>query len=286
MLSFLSALAALAVAGVAGRFASRRWLRRGRAVVRVRARLALAALLGLLAAGLYSDWVLERRVDGPADPRRGFVSELGAVGQVHNGLFNALQVATGLLLLLLMFELRRVLGTTRLLRAATSLLVVFAAGNAVDGVLPMDCAPSLSTACAQAENAGLVSWRDRAHTVESVATIVALLVAMALLAVALARTRHWRALAVATAALVPPLTALETYQAVRVLTHHLIGTVERVSTALITVWLAALALAVLRRLAIPHPLPGEPPGQVSAGRSGATRSAVAVTRKPQSIAMR
>ncbi|HSP39586.1 MAG TPA: DUF998 domain-containing protein [Frankiaceae bacterium] len=247
-----------------------------------RARVGLAAVLGLLGAGLDSDWVVEHAVDGPADPRRGFVSELGAATQPHSLLFNGVQVVTGLLLLFLAVGLRQAIERRRPLTAACALLVVFAVGNTIDGMLPMDCAPSRSAACAHAENAGLVSWRDRVHSVESVVTIVVLLLAMALLAFGLVAAREWWPFAALTAVVVPPLTALEIYQAARVLSHHVIGTAERVSTGLITLWVGALAVAILRRLTAPHPLSTEAHTGEARPRSGVTRNARSVLRKPDS----
>jgi hypothetical protein len=44
--------------------------------------------MGLLAAGLYGDRVVETSVDGAAAPVHGDVSELGARTEPHSGLFN------------------------------------------------------------------------------------------------------------------------------------------------------------------------------------------------------
>jgi hypothetical protein len=256
VLGFVLAVSAVlcAAGGVALAVMRSRTRRAPRVDHLTRLRVAVASLLGLLAAGLYSDWVVERVVDGTADPSRGFVSELGAHTQPHNMLFNMLQVATGVILLILAIETARLLGGRPVTSAGAFALIVFAVGNTADGLLPMDCAPSRSVQCARAEAAGQVSWHDQAHTVESVVTIVALVAAMALLAWGLRDVPLWRGLAVMSGVLVGPLTGLEIYQALRVLTHHMIGVSERLSTTLVTVWLATLAVTLLYRLTVPRPL--------------------------------
>jgi hypothetical membrane protein len=204
----------------------------------------------IAAAALNCDWVLESLVDGRRAPVQGYVSELGARTQPHAALFNAFTMATGLLLVVWLAA-GRPFGTltgrgVRWSRLAIVTTAVAAAGTVVDGLFPMDCAPSLSARCARAAYDDSVSWTDRVHTVESVVTTCALVASMGAVAVCLLLQRR-RVAAWLSAACGVLLTICGSYEAVRDVHHHLIGTSERLGIALVSAWFVLLAACVTGR---------------------------------------
>jgi hypothetical protein len=206
----------------------------------------------IAAALLNSDWVLESLVDGRRAPVQGYVSELGARTQPHAAAFNVLTVATGLFLVVWLVAGRpfhALTGRHRLWpRVAIVASAVAAAGTVADGLFPMDCAPSLSSRCARAAYADTVSWTDRVHTVESVVTTCALVAAMGAVAICLWLQRR-RIAAWLSAACAVLLTVCGSYEAVRDVEHHLIGTSERLATTLVSAWFLLLAACVAERRA-------------------------------------
>lgn len=111
-------------------------------------RLARVATLGAATAGiLYNSWPLGFWLNPKVSLAGGFASELEALHQPYNWLFIGLDVATGVLVMVvagLLWQSRmRRLGKLALLSFA-----LFGVFTIVDALLPMQCAPSLA-ACAQ-----------------------------------------------------------------------------------------------------------------------------------------
>jgi hypothetical protein len=202
------------------------------------------AAVGIAAALLYSDWIGEA-AEGGAAPRHGYVSELGALAQPHHLLFNSLDAACGALVVLLALELARLLAATPAHRLGCAALGLFGACVVADATMPMDCAPSLSAACARAASSGAVSWHEQGHTVSSVTECVALLASMPLLASMLRSARGWPRVARMWELAAPAATAVASYVALRALENHLVGTSERLMVCIFSAWLATLAVAAL-----------------------------------------
>jgi hypothetical protein len=210
-----------------------------------RATAVVAAVGGLAALG-YIDWVVAPAVVGRANPDRGYISELGARTQPHHALFNGLQILDGLLVVALAVALLRLAGRTagRWATLGYTCLAVFGVGGIADALLPMDCAPSRSAACARAPAAGRVSWVDHAHGIESVVTTTALFVAMGALALAVARAGRHR-LAAVSASISVAVCANTLYEGVAIMHGHLIGRHERADTVLTALWLVGVAVLPL-----------------------------------------
>jgi hypothetical protein len=215
-----------------------------------------AAAAGLLAAAVYSDWIVADRLAVYKPLRQGYVSELGARGQPHAFLMNSLDAAAGATFVALALDVHRFHGTTLLRRSAAAAFGVFGVSAAIAAVFPMGFAPSVSGPEASS------SWTDRVHTVASVGEFGGLVVSICLLSLALRDEPEWRRVARAGFVLGPALGALAAYVAVRAQTGHNVGTSERALILGCSAWAATVAIVVMRRAAVgpaPRALPRRTP---------------------------
>jgi hypothetical protein len=196
--------------------------------------------LGLLVAALYSDWTTEWML-GSDDPSHGYISELGAAGQPHAQLFGALDVTAGALAAVLGLLLWR-----RGTRAGGVAVAVFGLALVCSGSFPMDCAPSLSRACARSEALGRTSWREDVHTVASVVECTALIAAMAVVSWQRRGRVAFRTWVVAS----PLVAGLALYVAYRAEEHRLVGWSERGLATFFALFLVTLAVDA-RRVSAP-----------------------------------
>ncbi|MFJ6581418.1 DUF998 domain-containing protein [Streptomyces sp. NPDC091368] len=131
-------------------------------------------------------------------------------------------------------------------------LAVFGAATAVDSRLPLSCAPTADPACAARETAGLVPATHTAHAVSSGLAMTGALVALVALTVAARRYGRWPALARTGPALVAlelaatawTLAAVAAFEAGRGIWS--LGAGQRLQVLLVAVWLAVLAVSLLR----------------------------------------
>ncbi|MFG2641521.1 DUF998 domain-containing protein [Streptomyces sp. NPDC048370] len=217
---------------------------------------AIAALL-VLGALAYSAWVLEAVLGTGLDPFRTYVSELAAVDQPFGGFFRASDLTAGLLVLAaavtaLWGTRRATEGPRRLVLAGWGALALFGAATAVDSRLPLSCAPTDDPACAAREAAGLVPATHTAHAASSTLAVAAALAAMLLLTLAARRHRAWTPIArtgpalvaLELAATVWTLAAVAAFEAGR--GTWALGAGQRLQVLLVAVWLAVLAVSVVR----------------------------------------
>ncbi|MGW4747179.1 DUF998 domain-containing protein [Streptomyces sp. NPDC004290] len=131
-------------------------------------------------------------------------------------------------------------------------LAVFGAATAVDSRLPLSCAPTADPACAARETAGLVPATHTAHAVSSGLAMTGALVALVALTVAARRYGRWPALArtgpvlvvLELAATAWTLAAVAAFEAGRGIWS--LGAGQRLQVLLVAVWLAVLAVSLLR----------------------------------------
>jgi hypothetical protein len=145
----------------------------------------------MLAAGvLYCSLLLEAAAGFPLDVQHSFLSELGARDQSTSLYARAMDLATGVLLLVAVVLARP---AARGQRELTGLLIstaVFGLGTLFDSFSPMDCAPSASAACRAAEANGQVGVALVLHEVTS--TLAGLgSIAMGVFAVLVLRRFGW-----------------------------------------------------------------------------------------------
>lgn len=139
----------------------------------------------VVAALLYSSWLLELVLPTGLSVVDSYVSELLADDQPYRWLF---RVTDALAACCLVLAARRMRG--RLIIAS---LLVFAAATLADTVLSLDCAASVDALCRHREATGSVSLGHRLHQVTSVLTFGSALAAAAGLE---RSTRRWHARAV------------------------------------------------------------------------------------------
>ncbi|MDQ6875837.1 MAG: DUF998 domain-containing protein [Actinomycetota bacterium] len=209
--------------------------------------IAAAGVVGLAAGITYSSWLAAPWLNPRVSVRASFVSDLGAAGQPHAGVFNSLDALAGIGIIVLAWGLWRRLGGGRLLGLGCLALAGFGVGSIAEAILPLDCAPSLNAACAEREASGHgISWADRGHTIASVYSIVAVLLSMLFLCWALRHARGWRWPARCWLVAGPLVFLLTAYVGVAALDRQLPGIAERIYVAAFSLWILTLAGALLR----------------------------------------
>jgi hypothetical protein len=198
--------------------------------------LRLAAYCGLLAPVTF---VVGMTLGGLAQPDAyssadDSLSDLGALTASSAWLYNQVTAnLTGLLVIVFALGLWTALRGNVLGRIGVAALLVFGAGQFLDGIFRLDC-QGIDAACVND------SWHSDAHRVESGFTSTALLLAPLILAFAFRRQAAWRPLWIPTLLAVPAVIA---------------GTIAggalgdgAASRAGAVVWFAWLALVALRLL--------------------------------------
>ncbi|MEV0153196.1 DUF998 domain-containing protein [Micromonospora sp. NPDC050686] len=174
-----------------------------------RARSAPAVAVALVvAAVLYSSWLLGPLLNPALGLTHGYASELAARDQPYHLVFGLGDALTGLLAAATGVALAlRARGVTR---TAWLGLAVFGVATALDGGLTsMDCAPTTDARCARLERLGSLSWRHEAHTISSALAVAGGLVSLVAI-LAVLRAPAWRrwGIAVAVVLLVGTVTTL------------------------------------------------------------------------------
>ncbi|MFE3542244.1 DUF998 domain-containing protein [Nocardia sp. NPDC059177] len=196
-------------------------------------------------AGLcYSSWVLEFVLPISSDPVNTFLSELDAEGKPYREVFATADKLAGLLLIpaalggLLVFR-RRALTTTGWLA-----LLCFGAATIADAMLPLrDCDPAVS-ACG---DSGLFPQLRQPHALTSTLAVTSIAVAAFAFSAAAYRYHRWRilrefgvlVLVVGSAATIWMLVADNLSGS------YALGIAQRVQVGAMSLWLLALAAAVL-----------------------------------------
>lgn len=202
---------------------------------------AFAWLLAALAGVTYASWVLQFVINSDLDPVNGYVSELSATDQPYHALFSAADFVSGLLVITMVAVVLRASRPRGYALAGWLALVAFGAFSIADALFAMDCAPNSDTTCALRERAGKVSFAHQFHSVTSVCVVTAGIVSLVALTVASRRGRHLPVIARWSL----PLLVVETVTAAATLPLMyfgvLLGVVERVQVAMISIWLFVIA---------------------------------------------
>lgn len=202
----------------------------------------------LVAAGvLYCSLFLELLAGYPLDVHHSFLSELGALDQSTSPYARAMDLGSGVLLLL-----AAVLGrpAARMHRDVAGLLIsaaVFGAGTLFDALSPMSCAPSVSAVCRELEDSGQTGTALLLHEITSTVAGIGS-VAVGIFAVLVLRRSGWGGLwGKAVAGLAAGVAVTQAWLGIEtgleVLTGndlHPPGILQRVSVALVCLMLATL----------------------------------------------
>jgi hypothetical protein len=202
---------------------------------------AFAWLLAALAGVAYASWVLQFVLNPGLDPVNGYVSELSASDQPHHYLFSAGDFVSGLLTITVVVTVLRWVRPRGCALAGWLALVVFGVFSIADSLFAMDCAPNSDTTCALRERAGKVSFAHQFHSVTSVCVVTAGIVSLIALTIAARRSRRWPVIArwSLLLLLVETATALATLPMMYF--GVLLGVMERVQVAVVSLWLFVIA---------------------------------------------
>jgi Protein of unknown function (DUF998) len=222
---------------------------------------AFAWSLAALAGMTYASWVLQFALNRELDPVNGYVSELSASDQPYHGLFAAGDFVSGLLTMIVVVLVLRAVRPRGWALAGWLALVLFGVFSIADSLFAMDCAPNSDTTCALRERAGKVSFAHQFHSVTSVCVVTAGIASVVALTIAARRGRRWPVIA----RWGWPLLVVETVTAVATLPLMyfgvLLGVIERVQVAMISVWLFVIAAQLYAgRRPAPRPAESEAPG--------------------------
>ncbi len=215
----------------------------------VPARFPYRLMRGVLVASgvLYCSLLLELVAGYPLNVHDSFLSELGALDQPTSPYARAMDLGSGVLLLL-----AAILGrpAARMHRDVAGLLIsaaVFGAGTLFDALSPMSCAPSLSQACRESENSGQSGTALVLHEITSTVAGIGS-VALGIFAVLVLRRSGWggvwgKVVAGLAAAVAVTQAWLGIETGLEVLTGndlHPPGILQRVSVGLVCLMLATL----------------------------------------------
>ncbi|MEX1253734.1 MAG: DUF998 domain-containing protein [Dehalococcoidia bacterium] len=155
--------------------------------------LRFAAVCGLAGAILFTvAWVVTTIFEDGYDALRQDISDLGALTASHPLPYNIALSLSGALLAVFGIGMLVALGRGLTARLGAFAVIVYGAGDFLDGLLREDCSPSGSAICREALDAGQLSWHHEAHDIESAFTIAAMILAPLLLAFAFRQRDGWR----------------------------------------------------------------------------------------------
>lgn len=211
----------------------------------------------IAAAVCYLTWVLDEAVNPGLDPLRSYVSEYAADDQPGAWFFRIGDVLTGTLAgaaaVMFVKDAAAERATDITVKVAWWSVVVFGVATLLDaGPFTLTCAPSVDGACRAAEQAGTLPVPDQVHSVASVLSAAAVLVAAFGFAVTSRSPLMWglaAVLALSTAATL-----------IAVLGSGDVGVVQRIQLLLTSVWLTALGWRWRTSLSSPASATGRSPG--------------------------
>ena len=205
-----------------------------------------AGAAGVAAAGLYDAFVIAGWAGSRLNPADAFVSELEVPGQPASGGFRAVDLASGVLIVILAVVVNRHLRHGPAATVGSMWLAVLGGASVADAWYPMPCAPSVDPTCRRRlDEVGLLAQLHQRHTLSSTLGVLAGVVAMWLLTPSSGGrpvswlSQPWRLGAVV-------LAVVATLEVPLIYAGHGAGALERVHVLLISAWLAALSIRLIR----------------------------------------
>ncbi|MFC9874351.1 DUF998 domain-containing protein [Nocardia salmonicida] len=207
---------------------------------------SLLIALAIAVAGLcYSSWLLEFALPIDTDPVNDFLSELDAEGKPYREVFGTADKVVGLLLIpaalggLLVFRRRR------LTTIGWTALLCFGASTIADALLPLhDCDPGDSTC---GGDSGLFPQLHQPHALTSTLAVTSIAVAAFAFSAAAYRYHRWRILREFGLAVLILGSAATIWMMVadNLSGSYALGIAQRIQVGTMSLWLLALATAVL-----------------------------------------
>lgn len=213
-----------------------------------RAGVVLATVSGVGAAVCECAFLVERLSPSSLSPLNSLLSELEARDQPGSGFFRSASLLFGVMAVVFAWSLRRRLPPGRTGLAGCWAIALSGLGAVADGLMPMDCAPSVNLACRIREEHGVVGLSHQLHTWSSVLGTAALLASLWLLGRHLRGRPGWGVAASVGRSGFVWLTAVSVLvSAMTLLYLPGLGIVQRLQTLGIAGWLAVLALVQARQ---------------------------------------
>jgi hypothetical protein len=202
-------------------------------------------LAGIVAGVLANYWLLEAWLADRTDPAGSWISDLGSRSESTGWIFDLLDAASGLAILVLAALLWPVLAArSRALRLGLAALAVAGACAVIDGAFPFSCAESLQPGCELSYDAV-----DIVHTIETFAAIAATIAAFWLLGTGLRGEPGLGSVGVMTLSLGIAWLALTMLMGVASLVDDLEsgkGAFQRASQVVLGAWLVVLSTSAMR----------------------------------------
>ncbi|MYS82525.1 DUF998 domain-containing protein [Embleya scabrispora] len=236
-----------------------------------------AAALGGIVGGLaFSSFVTDLPSRSRLSMMGSYVSELSVAGRPASGRFRATDIVAGTGIVLLAAALARRMPPGRRRWSGCCALAAGGLASIVDGLLPMACAPSVDARCRARHRTGVVTQVADPHVVSSLAGFSALILGILLVAMIVRRLPApgpWQRSGPIVAVLLATLGAAEV--ALGMNDTYGVGLLERIQILIISGWLCAAGVFLLRRTLTRKPTrerlpPPRPPGRPRAGRSSGT----------------
>ncbi|MFD3747167.1 DUF998 domain-containing protein [Nocardia sp. NPDC058633] len=202
--------------------------------------------LAIAVAGLcYSSWLLEFALPIDTDPVNDFLSELDAEGKPYREVFGTADKVVGLLLIPAALGGLFVFRRRRLTTIGWTALLCFGASTIADTLLPLrDCAPG-DSACGG--DSGLFPQLHQPHALTSTLAVTSIAVAAFAFSAAAYRYHRWRILREFGVVVLVLGSAATIWMMVadNLSGSYALGIAQRVQVTAMSLWLLALAAAVL-----------------------------------------
>jgi hypothetical protein len=200
------------------------------------------AVAGVVAALLYSSFVVASLFGSRLSPVDSLASELEVPGQPGSGPLRVLDAVCGVLIVVVAVALRYRLPRDRVGTAGCLFLGAFGVCVVLEARYPMVCTPSADRSCRRRiEQVPLLDQLHQAHAVFGSLAIFAVVMALLLLSASRGMRAWSPRLARACLVVCLLVSVLGVLEVVLIYVGHGVGVVERVYLLLISMWLAAVA---------------------------------------------
>lgn len=210
-------------------------------MTRRRAILSAGVVAGLLA----NYWVLEGALADRSDPLASWVSDLGSRSEGADVLFNLLDGAAGLAIVVLAALLwSELAGRSCVLRGGLIALLAVGVCGVIDAAFPLSCAETLQPGCELDYDV-----TDVVHATENVVAVIAAAAALLMLGVGLRDQPDLRGVGTVTLGLGAAWLLLTVVMGSQFLVpgmEEVKGLLQRLSQVVLGAWLVALAVGVRR----------------------------------------
>jgi hypothetical protein len=217
--------------------------------------LRIGAFVGVAGLVAYGDFPFQGLTRSRLSAPRAYISELSVAGQPFGGVFRLSDLVAGIGFMVFAWTLGKWLRTPRA-RAACGLLILAGACGVVDAMRPMTSVSSIGQVTPGVDLSVLTAQLLQIHTLSGLVGFSSVLTAMGLLSMVLHQRANTRWLGPTGFVAVGAATTLGALEIGMDLAGvSWVGLAERIQVSIITVWLTAVAFAILHETRRPNPKP-------------------------------